>query len=165
MFFGYNGSGLLVSYRYKEYMTPYSVLEQYHEYSYDGSFNVVTEQIWIMIDSLSIKMDSMIYQYSNGNITKIIQYGKSGTGWEAVNVDLTYDDQRNFFKASGDPPYSMLSWSRNNMKSYVYDGDTVMVFHYLEYNEYGYPVTMNYRYYYYQPDTITSTMKITYQCP
>jgi hypothetical protein len=94
------------------------------------------------IDSTHFIIDSILYTYNSSNITKFIEYYYGGVGpWQTINVDITYDNMKNYYKALGCPFDSYYYWAENNiveMKELI-SSTTVLKVTFLKYNSSGYP--------------------------
>ncbi len=163
-FYYYNSSGLLIR---KVTIMP-STLGKHqflHDFLYNGnSTHIVAEVITIYTDTIVAKGDSITYQYTDGNVTRIIDYVWQGNGWNSVQVDLTYDDKKNYVRSAGEPADSYVYWSTNNIATYTYAGKPYYKFDFLEYNQEGYPTSLKYTIFYLDTLSITENYKINYNC-
>ncbi|HTX89546.1 MAG TPA: hypothetical protein VMC08_11190 [Bacteroidales bacterium] len=161
-YYYYDGIGRLYRYQYVEHVNPYmQPIRQDHLFAFDANNRVYREEIFILSDTISIKLDSILFEYTGDNVTKARQYSWSGSGWLLSETDFTYDSMKNYVKATGIPPISVFTWSANNMKTYTTNGVLIMKNEYPEYNANGYPTLVTYTY---LQDTIPVPCHVSYEC-
>ena len=97
----------------------------------------------VISDIRKDKLRNSTYTYdANGNVTTITYYNTFNSTIELKTATYTYGTNKNPLHDSGIPALNHLIWNKNNMLTSSNDPrNSSLKFQYLEFNEFGYPIS------------------------